>query len=363
MDGLKTGSYRFVQENFEGIGLMRGFKDILGRKKEADTEFDIVGIGNAIVDILARVKMDFLEQQHMKPGSMSLIDAHRVKELKNLFKPDKQMSGGSVANTCFVAAIMGAKTAYLGKVADDAVGKRFAEDIQQGGVYFPSAPLKKSIHPNLYTARSIIFVTPDGQRTMNTYLGACTQFAPEDVNEEVIAHAKVTFLEGYLFDSDRARQAFYQAAGIAHKAGRKIALTLSDPLCVQRHLAQFKDFVCNHVDMVFANEKEICALYETEDLETAIRQAAEDARIVVVTCGEKGSIIVADSKRIEVASVPTVVVDTTGAGDAYVAGFLAGWTTDRTYAECGRLGSVVAAEVISHVGARPLPELKEVMNF
>lgn len=342
---------------------MRGFRDILSRKKEDIMEFDIAGIGNAIVDILARVDAKFLQEHNMIPGSMTLIDAKKVKELKNSLRPEKQMSGGSVANTCFVAAIMGAKTAYLGKVSDDSVGKRFAEDIRQGGVYFPTSPLKTSSHTALYTARSIIFVTPDGQRTMNTYLGACTQFAKEDVDVEVLSHAKVTFLEGYLFDSDLAREAFYHAAEIVHKAGKKIALSLSDPLCVKRHLAEFKDFVTHHVDMVFANEKEICALYETEDLETAIQGAAQDAPIVVVTCGEKGSIILADSERIEVASVPTVVVDTTGAGDAYVAGFLAGWTTDRTYAECGRLGSVVAAEVISHVGARPLPELKEVMNF
>lgn len=342
---------------------MRGFKNLLGRKKEDDVEFDIVGIGNAIVDILTRVNDDFLEKQEMIPGSMSLIDAKRVKALKSLIKPEKQMSGGSVANTCFVAALMGAKTAYLGKVADDTVGKRFAEDIQQGGVYFPSTPLKSSLHPNLYTARSIIFVTPDGQRTMNTYLGACTQFTPDDVDEDVISHAKITLLEGYLFDGELAQKAFYRAADISHKAGRKIALSLSDPFCVKRHLVQFKDFVSNHVDMVFANQFEICALYETEDLEKAIQNASQDIPIAVITCGEKGSVILANSERIEVASVPTVVVDTTGAGDAYVAGFLAGWTTDRTYAECGRLGSVVAAEVISHVGARPLPELKEVMNF
>lgn len=342
---------------------MKGFKEILGRKKEEAMEFDVAGIGNAIVDILVQVDAQFLKEQDMLPGSMSLIDAERIKTLKNLVRPEKVMSGGSVANTCFVAALMGAKTAYLGKVADDSMGKRFAEDIRQGGVYFPSSPLKMATHPNLYTARSMIFVTPDGQRTMNTYLGACTQFTSEDVIADVISHAKVTFLEGYLFDSDAARQAFYLAADIAHKAGKKIALSLSDAFCVKRHLAQFKDFIMNQVDMVFANEHEIAALYETEDFEVAVAQAAKDAPMVIVTRGGKGSVIVKGSERIEVESVPTVVVDTTGAGDAYVAGFLAGLTTDRTLAECGRLGSVVAAEVISHFGARPLPELKEVMNF
>lgn len=340
---------------------MRSFREILTRKKATDAEFDIAGIGNAIVDILVQVDSSFLEKQSMVPGTMALIDAKRVKELKSLVKPEKEMSGGSVANTCFVAALMGAKTAYLGKVADDALGKRFAEDIRQGGVYFPSKPLKG--HSDLYTACSVIFVTPDAQRTMNTYLGACTQFKPEDVVEEVISASKVTFLEGYLFDGELAQKAFYQAADIAHKANKTVALSLSDPFCVERHLAAFKDFISTSVDMVFANEAEICALYETEDFEIAITKAAKDAPIVVVTRGEKGSVIIADNERIEVACVPTVVVDTTGAGDAYVAGFLAGWTTDRTYAECGRLGSVIASEVISHFGARPLPELKEVMNF
>ncbi|WP_408869524.1 adenosine kinase [Commensalibacter communis] len=342
---------------------MRSFREILGRKRSDDTEFDIVGIGNAIVDVLVQVDSNFLEQQGMVPGTMALINGQRAKELKSMLKAEKQMSGGSVANTCFVAALMGAKTAYLGKVADDGLGKNFADDIRQGGVYFPSQPLKAKGNADLLTARSIIFVTPDGQRTMNTYLGACTQFKPEDVIEEVISAGKVTFLEGYLFDGELAQKAFYQAADIAHKAEKKVALSLSDVFCVQRHLAAFKDFVSTRVDMVFANDHEICALYETEDFETAIAQAAKDAPIVVVTRGEKGSVIVAENERIEVACVPTVVVDTTGAGDAYVAGFLAGWTTDRTYAECGRLGSVVASEVISHFGARPLPELKEVMNF
>lgn len=355
------GSLRVIEK--KDIRKMRSFREILGRKKESDVEFDIAGIGNAIVDVLVKVDSKFLEQQNMQPGTMALIDAKRAKELKSLLKPEKQMSGGSVANTCFVAALMGAKTAYLGKVADDSLGKSFAEDIRQGGVYFPSQPLKTRAHSDLYTARSIIFVTDDGQRTMNTYLGACTQFKPEDVIEDVISAAKVTFLEGYLFDGELAQKAFYQAADMAHKAEKKVALSLSDPFCVKRHLAAFKDFVSTRVDMVFANEHEICALYETEDFEVAIAQAAKDAPLVVVTRGEKGSVIVADNERIEVACVPTVVVDTTGAGDAYVAGFLAGWTTDRTYAECGRLGSVVASEVISHFGARPLPELKEVMNF
>lgn len=340
---------------------MRSFREILTRKKANGAEFDIAGIGNAIVDVLVQVDSSFLEKQSMVPGTMALIDGKRVKELKSLVKPEKEMSGGSVANTCFVAALMGAKAAYLGKVADDGLGKKFAEDIRQGGVHFPSKPLKG--HSDLYTACSVIFVTPDGQRTMNTYLGACTQFKPEDVVAEVISAAKVTFLEGYLFDGELAQKAFYQAADIAHKANKTVALSLSDPFCVERHLAEFKDFVSTSVDMVFANEAEICALYETDDFEIAITKAAKDAPIVVVTRGEKGSVIIADNERIEVACVPTVVVDTTGAGDAYVAGFLAGWTTDRTYAECGRLGSVIASEVISHFGARPLPELKEVMNF
>lgn len=342
---------------------MRSFREILGRVKNDEAEYDIVGIGNAIVDILAPVDAKFLTKHKMIAGSMALIDAKRARELTSLIKPEKKMSGGSVANTCFVAAIMGAKTAYLGKVADDALGKKFGEDIRQGGVYFPSQALKSRDNPDLLTARSIIMVTPDGQRTMNTYLGACTQFGPEDVIEEVIKASKVTYLEGYLFDGDLAQKAFYHAANIAHNAGKSVALSLSDPFCVARHRAQFHDLICKQVDIVFANENEICSLYETEDFDEAAEKASRDASLVALTRSEKGSVIISGSERVEVACVPTVVVDTTGAGDAYAAGFLAGWTSNRTFAECGRLGSVVAAEVISHFGARPLPELKEVMNF
>lgn len=343
---------------------MKSFKTI-NQKEKAAVEFDIVGIGNAIVDILAQVDCDFIKSQNMALGTMTLIDSNRAQELERLITPEKEMSGGSVANSCFVAASMGLKTAYLGKVANDSLGKHFAEDIRQGGVYFPSKSLKVERYPDLYTARSIIFVTPDGQRTMNTYLGACTQFKPEDVaeNENIISAAKITLLEGYLFDGDLAREAFYQAANIVHKAKKMVAFSLSDPLCVKRHLEHFKAFVSTHVDMVFANEVEICALYETENLEEALRQASQEVSVVVVTCGNRGSIIISGSERIEVDCIPTVVIDTTGAGDAYVAGFLSGWATNQTFAECGRLGSIVASEVISHFGARPLSELKAVMNF
>ncbi|GAN87472.1 sugar kinase PfkB [Komagataeibacter intermedius TF2] len=329
----------------------------------AECRFDLLGIGNAIVDVLAPVDAAFPQNNGMTPGSMTLIDADRARALYAQIRREKEMGGGSAANTCVVASNMGARVAYLGKVAADAPGQAFAADMQAAGVYFPSSPLQGDAGENHPTARCIILVTPDGQRTMNTYLGACVTFSPEDVLVDVVRASKVIYMEGYLFDPPDAQEAFRTAARIAHDAGRKVALSLSDRFCVDRHRHAFHELVRGHIDILFANEDEICALYQTDDFDEAARLVSAETHFAVLTRSERGSIIIQDQQRIVIDSVRTQVIDTTGAGDAYAAGFLAGWTSDRTLAECGRLGSVAASEVISHYGARPLMNMRQDMDF
>ncbi|GBQ86234.1 sugar kinase [Gluconacetobacter johannae DSM 13595] len=329
----------------------------------AGCRFDLLGIGNAIIDVLAPVDPSFLLDHDMVPGSMTLIDAARAETLYNLIHREREMGGGSAANTCVVAANMGARVAYLGKVADDAPGRAFAADLQGSGIFFPSSFLTGRAADGQPTARCLVLVTPDGQRTMNTYLGACVSFGPEDVLADLVASARVTYLEGYLFDPPHAQEAFRRAASLAHEAGRQVALSLSDPFCVARHRAAFRDLVHGHIDILFANEEEVCSLYQTEDFEAAMEHAAADTHFAVLTRSGQGSVIIRAGERIDVAPVATQVVDTTGAGDAYAAGFLAGWTSGRSLAECGRLGSVAASEIISHYGARPLVNLRQDMEL
>ncbi|WRH87297.1 adenosine kinase [Nguyenibacter sp. L1] len=325
----------------------------------AECRFDLLGIGNAIIDVLAPVEPDFLIAQDMIPGSMMLIDATRAEALYDMIPREREMGGGSAANTCVVAANMGARVAYLGKVADDGPGRTFAADLRDSGIHFPSSFLTGGIARRQPTARCLVMVTPDGQRTMNTYLGACVSFGPEDVMADIVAGARVTYLEGYLFDPPHAQDAFRHAAALAHGAGRQVALSLSDPFCVARHRDAFRALVRGHVDILFANEEEVCSLYQTEDFAAAAAHAAADTHFAVLTRSAQGSVIIRGNERIDVAPVATQVVDTTGAGDAYAAGFLAGWTSGRTLAECGRLGSVAASEIISHFGARPLLNLRQ----
>jgi fructokinase len=315
---------------------------------------DILGIGNAIVDVLARADDAFLAAQGMAKGTMTLIDAASAERIYAAMGPGVESSGGSAGNTCAVAAALGARVGYLGKVADDGLGQVFGHDIRAAGVHFPSAPLVGGAP----TARCLILVTPDAQRTMNTFLGACVAFGPDDVAEAEVASASVTYMEGYLFDPPAAQQAFYKAARIAHQAGRQVSLTLSDPFCVGRHRAAFHDLVKHQVDILFANEAELLALYETADFAAALAAARRDVAIAAVTRSEKGSVVLAGAETAEVAAVPTKVVDTTGAGDAYAAGFLAAHAKGLGLAECGRWGSVAAAEAISHFGARPQTDLK-----
>ena len=319
-----------------------------------EIRFDILGIGNAMVDVTTRVDDSFLSRHDMHKGAMILVDAAAAEALYKAMPPGVEGSGGSAGNTCAAAAALGARVAYMGKVAEDQLGDVFAHDIRALGVHFPSARLNAGAP----TARCLILVTPDGQRTMNTFLGACVTFGEADVDDELVAAASVTYLEGYLFDPPAAQAAFRRAAAAAHRAGRQVALSLSDAFCVDRHREAFRDLVSRHVDILFANETEITSLYEMNSFDEAAEAVRGDVALAALTRSEAGSVILRGSETVTIAAEPAKVVDTTGAGDAYAAGFLAGWTAGENLAVCGRMGSLAAAEVISHYGARPEADLK-----
>jgi fructokinase len=321
----------------------------------ASPRFDIAGIGNAIVDVVAPVEDVFLDKRAMRKGSMTLVDAGEAEALYGAMPPGQESSGGSAANTCAVAAGLGARVAYMGKVADDALGDVFGHDIRAAGATFPTPRLVGGAP----TARCLILVTPDGQRTMHTYLGASVAFGEADVDRAVVENAAVLYLEGYLFDPPAAQAAFRLAAEIAHRAGRQVALSLSDPFCVDRHRAAFRDLVRRHVDILFANEAEVCSLYEVNGFEEAAEHSRRDVALAALTRSERGSRILRGGETVDVAAAPARVVDTTGAGDAYAAGFLAGLAAGRDLDACGRIGSMAAAEVIGHYGARPLADLRK----
>jgi sugar/nucleoside kinase (ribokinase family) len=322
--------------------------------------FDVVGIGNAIVDVIAVADDAFLTRHGMAKGSMMLIDEPRAEAIYADMGPAVESSGGSAANTIAGIASLGGRTAYIGKVRDDLLGRAFRHDITAAGATFRTPPASDGPA----TARCLILVTPDAQRTMNTFLGACVSLGPEDIDAGLIAAAQITYLEGYLYDEPRAQEAFHQASTLAHAAGRKVSLSLSDAFCVQRHRDEFLNLVHQHVDVLFANEAEVMALFETDRLETAVAELRNHTDIAAVTLGANGALVVAGDEVIEVAAVPIPrVVDTTGAGDLYVAGFLHGLTTGASLAECGKLGSFAAAEIISHVGARPQTALKDFVSL
>jgi len=320
------------------------------------TRFDILGIGNAIVDVVAPADPAFLSRHGMHPGSMALIDAERAQAIYDAMPKGSESGGGSVANSCAVAAGMGARVAYLGKVADDALGAAFARDMAATRVHFPTPPL----HAGAPTARCLILVTPDGQRTMNTYLGACVAFGEPDVDEALIADSSILYMEGYLFDPPAAQAAFRRAARAARAAGRQVALSLSDAFCVDRHRAAFRALLAD-VDILFANEVEITSLYEANAFDDAVEAARADVALVAITRSEAGSLILRGSETLHIPAEPTTVVDTTGAGDAYAAGFLAALAHGHALDVCGRWGSLAAAEIISHFGARPQSDLKALL--
>lgn len=320
----------------------------------AATHYDLLCVGNAIVDMLAYVDTDVVTDLGATPGSMTLIDTPTMEKIQKRIAIEHVSGGGSAANTAVVAARMGVRTGYLGKVADDKAGQDFTHDLKAQQISFPSQSLREGDGKEAVpTARCIVLVTPDGQRTMFTYLGACVEFTPEDVQEDSVTQSAVTYLEGYLFDRPHAQEAFYRAAELAHKAGRKTALTLSDMFCVQRHHGAFRQLVKDSIDILFANEMEILALYETATLDDALAQAAQDVALVVVTRGGDGAVVQRADERHDVPTQPVKVVDTTGAGDAFAAGFLAGYSRDKALPECAELGNKAAAAVITRLGARP----------
>lgn len=310
---------------------------------------DVVGVGNAIVDILAHADDDFLAAHGLMKGAMTLIDAARAEALYQAMGPAIEASGGSAANTLAGVASLGGRAGFIGKVSADQLGGVFRHDIRAAGVTYETAPSVQGAP----TARCLIFVTGDAQRTMQTYLGACQELGPEDIEADLIRRAQVTYLEGYLFDPPLAQEAFRKAATLAHGAGRKVALTLSDPFCVERHREAFKELVESHVDILFANQSEICALWQT-DLAEALEAVRGRCEVVAVTRSEEGSVVLTrdETHEVQAASVDRVV-DTTGAGDLYAAGFLFGYTNGRDLRTAARIGSLAAAEVISHFGARP----------
>src|SRR6516165_2433997 len=317
----------------------------------AATRFDVLGIGNAIVDVIARTDDAFLAKQKMRKGTMRLIDEAEAAGLYDAMGPAVEVSGGSAANTIVGVASLGARAAFIGKVKDDELGRVFAHDIRAAGVAFATPPA--SAGPS--TARCYVLVTPDGERTMNTYLGAAQDLHPNDIDA-----AQIIYLDGYLWDPPHAKEAFLKAAKIAHDAERDVALTLSDAFCVDRYRAEFLDLIrAGTVDVVFANERELHSLYETADFDTALDALRNDARLAVVTRSEKGCLIVTREETSAVPASPVErVVDATGAGDLFAAGFLVGLARGADYRDAARLGVLVAAEAIQHLGARPGTSLK-----
>src|SRR5688572_7613234 len=317
--------------------------------------FDVTAIGNAIVDVMTKADDSLLTTHNLAKGAMSLIDAVDAERLYAIMGPGVEASGGSAGNTVAGIAALGGKAAYIGKVAADQLGEVFTHDIRAVGVTYDTAPL----NGGLPTARSLIFVTPDAQRTMQTFLGATTQLGPEDLNMDYITASKVLYLEGYLWDQPRAKAAMRDAAIKAHEAGVKVSLTLSDSFCVARFRDEFIELAEKHVDILFANESEILSLYQTEDFDEALQQVRTHCEIAALTRSEKGSVVVHGNEVHVIDAEPGVnVVDTTGAGDAYAAGFLYAYTQGHDLKTCGRLGGIMAAEVISHIGPRVASDVR-----
>ncbi len=325
----------------------------------AEARFDVAAIGNAIVDVLAHAEDAFLTERDLPKGGMVLIDEAQANTLYEQMGPAVESSGGSAANTVAGIASLGGKAAFIGKVHDDTLGTVFRHDITAIGVHYTTPPLTAG--PS--TARCMVLITPDAERTMSTFLGACTTLAPEDVDEEIVKDSQVTYVEGYMWDQPAAKDAIMRAACAAKEAGRKVALSLSDAFCVERHRDEFLELISGFVDILFANEGEIKSLFQTDSFDAAIEKVKGHCEIAAITHGAEGSVVVAGD---DVARVPaeTVdkVVDTTGAGDLYAAGFLFGFTQGKPLADCARLGAIAAAEIISHVGPRPETKLADLVK-
>ena len=320
---------------------------------------DVVGIGNAMVDILTHADEDFLATHNMIKGVMTLVDAEQGASIYEAMESTVAMSGGSVGNTMAGLASLGGTGSYIGKVRNDQLGNIFSRDLASLGIDFRSSPAVSGSP----TARCLVIVTPDGQRSMATYLGACTELGPEDIDADTIRDHSITYLEGYLWDASQAMEAMVLGARLAHDAGRRVALTLSDPFCVDRHRESFRELILEHIDILFANEEEIISLYQVSSVHEAVERARRDCPLTAVTRSEMGSIIAAgdETHNIDIEPVERVV-DTTGAGDLYAAGFLYGVTHGYDLPSCGRIGAIAAAEIISHVGARPETQLQDLVR-
>jgi len=323
-----------------------------------DEPLDVVGIGNAIVDVLAQASEAYVTEQELPKGSMTLIDMNRAESLYASMGPAVEVSGGSCANTMAGLASLGGRGGFIGKVRNDQLGGIFRHDIRATGIEFTTPPATEGPP----TARCLILVTPDAQRTMATYLGISVQLGPEEVDHDLIRRARVLYLEGYLWDSPAAKQAFLEAAETARAAGAKVALSLSDPFCVDRHRDSFRELVQGHVDLLFANEAEIVSLYQAADFDAALQQVRGHCEVAALTRSEKGSVVLSgDEVHLVDAIRVGELLDTTGAGDLYAAGFLHGYTRGRSLHDCGRLGSLAAGEAVSHLGPRPARPLTELV--
>lgn len=319
-----------------------------------DLPLDVVGVGNAIVDVIATVPDDFLDEHDLVKGAMTLIDTERATSLYAAMPPGIEASGGSAANTMAGVASLGGRATYIGKVRDDQLGEVFAHDTRSGGVAF-DVPFATDGEP---TARSLIQVTPDGERTMNTFLGISAFLSPADIEAATVESAAITYCEGYLWDRDEAKDAIRHAMSIASDAGRIVSLTLSDSFCVDRHREEWLSLLSDRVDLVFANEAEVCSMFETDDFDTAASEIAAMVETAALTRSSQGSVVMNGGARIDVPATPVPqVVDATGAGDLYAAGFMYGLTTGSSLERCAELGSIAAGEVISHIGARPHVQL------
>lgn len=316
------------------------------------TDYDLLCVGNAIIDLIAEVDFDFLKKWHVPAGSMTLIDAETMLKIQKDVQIKQVSGGGSAANTAVIAAEMGLKLAYLGKVAADKEGEDFSRDLAEKNIFFPSD--RMSLRENIPTARCLIVVTPDKQRTMFTYLGACVEFSLQDISPSLVEKARMIYLEGYLFDKKEAKDAFRKIASLAHQAKNRVALTLSDVFCVARHRQEFHEFIKGHVDILFANQAELYALYEWKREEDFSSEALRDIPLIVMTCGEEGAVIFEYGKKIsQTEAEKTSVIDTTGAGDAFAAGFLSAFLSGEKEDIAASYGHKAASHVISHFGGRP----------
>ena len=321
-------------------------------------QFDLLGIGNSVVDVLYKVDEEFIKINKLEKGIMTLIDENTAEKFYSSLKQGLEVAGGSVANSTVGFALLSGKPAFIGKIKNDNLGKSFSKSLSDNNVFYDTQPILEG--PG--TARCFIFVTPDAQRTMNTYIGACSLLNPEDIDEKLVQNSKITYLEGYCWEEQLAKESLIKAAEIAHKFGNKVSLTLSDPFCVERHRSEFKELIKKHIDILFANEMEIKKLYEIDNFDESAKEISSITEIAALTRGENGAKIYNDKKVTDIKpKIFNKVVDTTGAGDLFAAGFLYGITHQKSYEESGRLASIAASEIISHFGARPKVKLSKLI--